>query len=231
MPSSTALLIFAQSASSDAARKRVATHPTANRRVMELLNERTRLVAEATGLSVIHSTTLIPHKGAFGCQLTGAVQATFALGYERIIIIGNDCPALTSASLMQAADRLKTEPVVLGADRRGGLYLLGLSRELFETVSLANLPWQTQQLAQSVCQLFSNEAIGFMPRLADVNYLADLRHYQSATAEVALFIMVLLARETGEPIRVGYAARLVRLYGRTRSLRAPPTSCARLTAA
>lgn len=198
---------------------------------MERLNERTRLTAEATGLPVIHSTTLISHTGTFGNQLAGAVRATFALGYERVIVIGNDCPALTTVHLVQAAVALQTAPVVLGPDCRGGLYLLGLSRAAFDGVSLAALPWQTSQLAQAANRLYAGESVRLSARLSDVNSRGDLLHYQAITPDITLLIASLLAVESSKTARPVYAARPVGLSGSTRSLRGPPTACARLTAA
>jgi len=137
---STAILVFAQSAPADAHRKRLAEQPLPNRSVLAQLTTRIRQIAEVTGLPVLHSTDLIAHTGRFGEQMTAALHAAFARGFERILVVGNDCPALTSAHLTRVAHELQSASVVLGPDQRGGLYLFGLSRAAFESLPLAGMP-------------------------------------------------------------------------------------------
>lgn len=139
-------------------------------------------------LPVMQSTELITHTGTFGDQLDRACQATFALGFDRILIIGNDCPALTSDHLIQAANQLATALVVLGPDRRGGLYLPGLSRDALGRHSLTGLPWQTCQLAQAVRCLYAAQSTLSLSRLGDLNGRVDLQQYGVSTPTVALFV-------------------------------------------
>ena len=233
LPSQTAILIFAQPAVSDADCKRFGGQPSGNRRVLDQLNQRVRKTAEDTKLPVLHSTELIAHIGTFGEQLTGALQAAFALGFERLLVIGNDCPALSARDLIRAADQLKSTPVVLGPDRRGGVYLLGLSRDAFDSTSLTSLAWQTNQLSRSIVQLYSAGPVAVLPRLGDVNNRTDLQHYQAASPAIASFIAQLLTLTANEQTGIlgTRPARPVNTYvGGINSLRAPP-SCAPAIAA
>ncbi|WP_375443827.1 DUF2064 domain-containing protein [uncultured Fibrella sp.] len=224
MINATAILIFAQPVSIDVVRKRVATQPLLTRRILERLNERTRQTAEATAMPVIHSATLIKCAGTFGEQFDRACRAAFALGFERLLVIGNDCPALTSIHLLHAADQLQQASVVIGPDQRGGLYLLGITRASFEVLVPGTLPWQTCQLARAVRQLLVNLPVVVMPRLGDVNKLVDLYQYQSGTLAVTLFIAQLLLLDVGEPMRSTnqQLAQPTDVYPGTRFLRGPP---------
>lgn len=230
----TAILIFARPVAADAARKRIASQSLVGRQVLTRLNQRVSQTAGATNLPVLHSAELITHRASFGQQLTEALRATFALGYERVLVIGNDCPALTTAHLTQAADQLRSAPVVLGPDRRGGLYLLGLSREVFEQVSLLSLPWQTNRLGRAVYRACATWSIASLPRLGDINNRADLRQYRATAPIVALFITSLRRLETGEPSPAGNP-QFIRVSdahaGGCGSLRAPPASQATAIAA
>lgn len=220
----TALLIFAQSVASDAAHKRLANQPLVRQQMLTQLNRRVAQTAEATQLPVLYSANLTAHRGTFGEQLAGALRATFALGFERVVVVGNDCPALTTTHLTQAVNQLDSVPVVLGPDRRGGLYLLGLTRAVFEQLSLSSLPWQTDRLYQAVCQVCAAEPVACLPRLGDIHTRADLRQYQVATPSVALFVAHLLRLGTGK-LTVFGPARFVRLADipvGTGLLRAPP---------
>ena len=192
MPNTTAILVFAQPVAFDAARKRFANLPLPNRRVLEQLNERVQQTAAATNLPVLHSAELIAHTGTFGEQLTAALRAAFEHGFERVLVVGNDCPALTTDHLTQAAHQLQSAEVVLGPDGRGGLYLFGLSRAVFERLSLAALPWQTGRLARAVSRACGGWSVAVLPSLGDANSRDDLRHYRISSATVASFIEHLL---------------------------------------
>lgn len=234
LPSQTAILIFAQPAVSDAGCKRFGGQPSGNRRVLDQLNQRVRQTAEDTKLPVLHSAELISHTGTFGEQLTGALQAAFTLGFEHVLVIGNDCPALSARNLIRAADQLKSTPVVLGPNRRGGVYLFGLSRDAFDSTSLTSLPWQTDQLSRSIVQLYSAGPIAMLPQLGDVNNRIDLRHYHSTSQTVASFITRLLTLGANKQIGAfgTRPARPVNTYvGGIDSLRAPPAPCATAIAA
>ena len=62
-----------------------------------------------------------------------------------MLLIGSDCPDLTSAHLIAAATALETAPAVLGPAGDGGYWLLGLARAMppcFEA-----MPWGTDTVA------------------------------------------------------------------------------------
>ena len=141
------------------------------------------------------------------------------------MVIGNDCPALTTTHLLRAVNQLHSAPVVLGPDRRGGLYLLGLTRAVFEQLSLPSLPWQTDRLYQAVCRVCAGEPVTCLPRLGDNHTRSDLRQYRAATPFVALFVGYLLRLGTSQ-LPVFGPARFVRLADTAVGmglLRAPPT--------
>lgn len=193
MSDSIAILLFARPVAEDAAQKRLASQARSNQRVLKRLNEHVEQVAAATGLPVLYSTALISHRGTFGDQLSAALQTAFDHGFERVLVVGNDCPALTTAHLLGAADALRATPVVLGPDRRGGLYLLGLSRDAFDKNLIAQLPWQTPALSRATHRAFANWPITGLARLGDVNQLADLQTYQATDPTAHAFVVSLLA--------------------------------------
>lgn len=131
------------------------------------------------------------------------MQAVFDLGYGRVLVVGNDCPGLTPALLLRAADALRDAPVVLGPDRRGGLYLLGISRAAFDRNQLAQLPWQRPALCRATRRAFANCTVTELPRLGDVNHLADLQTCCPADAGVGVFVGALLAL-LAQPVKPGF---------------------------
>lgn len=193
MSDAVAILVFARPVSDDAARKRLTNQAGLNRRVLSCLTEHTTQRATATGLPVLRSTDLIMHRGSFGSQLVAALQAAFNRGFTRVVVVGNDCPGLTPTILLDAANALSSTPVVLGPDRRGGLYLLGLTRAAFDQNRLAQLPWQTPRLGRATCQAFCGCSLTVLTQLGDVNQLTDLQTYQLVGTAVKAFVAALLA--------------------------------------
>lgn len=82
----------------------------------------------------------------FGQKLANAVEGIFQKGYERIIVLGNDCPTLTTDLIQKAASKLKSQDWVLGPDLNGGLYLIGINKAHFKKEAFTNLAWESSCL-------------------------------------------------------------------------------------
>lgn len=77
-----------------------------------------------------------------GQRMSRAFGQGFRRGYDRIVVIGSDCPGLDEGCLRRAGAELSNVEVVLGPAMDGGYYLLGLRRpqpRLFE-----GIPWSTE---------------------------------------------------------------------------------------
>jgi len=147
-------------------RKRFLSHGTRadNAAVAARLIDHATATARQAGVDFVCVDSARQAGATFGERLAGAVRATFALGYEHLLIIGNDCPQLTAATLRRAVTAVRATGAVVGPAPDGGVYLLGLSQPLFESTAWLALPWQTQhlgaalrrqlrQLGAVVCQL------------------------------------------------------------------------------
>lgn len=76
-----------------------------------------------------------------GARMASAIAGAIAGGAERVVVIGTDCPDVTTAVVDEAFDQLATTDVVCGPASDGGYYLIGMSRlhrALFE-----NIPWSS----------------------------------------------------------------------------------------
>lgn len=109
-----------------------------------------------------------------GQRLQESTSQAFADGATRILVIGADCPELTTERLGEAVVALGEVPVVFGPARDGGYYLVGLAQTcpgLFEQID-----WGTERvLRQSLAQC---ESQGLATRLlepaSDVDEPRDL---------------------------------------------------------
>ena len=116
--------------------------------------------------------------GDLGQRMAGAFADSFAEGSPATVIIGSDCPDLTSHRLGEAFTALGSHPVVFGPATDGGYYLIGLARptpELFQGIA-----WGTDQvMAQSQAILARLGIIpALLPPLADVDRPEDAAAWQ-----------------------------------------------------
>lgn len=113
--------------------------------------------------------------GGLGQRMVHQLKASFADGYQQVVLIGADCPAIDQPLLDQAFLALDSHDLVLGPSLDGGYYLIGmkqLSPELF-----SDIDWGTGKVAQQT--MAAAELLGFsvltLPVLGDVDCGDDLQ--------------------------------------------------------
>lgn len=112
--------------------------------------------------------------GHLGEKMQNAFKHGFSSGYNRIVIIGSDCPTLQPSHIEQAFRELRHSDVVLGPSRDGGYYLLGLNRyrpRLFE-----EMPWSRPGLYDKTLSMIEEEQLSLktLEELNDIDTAADL---------------------------------------------------------
>jgi rSAM/selenodomain-associated transferase 1 len=111
--------------------------------------------------------------GNLGARLARAARRTIELG-ESVILIGTDCPGLSSQRLRVAAERLDHHDAVINPASDGGYVLLGLSR--FDPSLFKDMAWSTPSVAeQTIARI---ERLGWSlhvgETLHDIDEPADL---------------------------------------------------------
>lgn len=228
MSTSTAILIFTQEASKEAARKMLtpSKNQGVNRLVFDKLNhlvERTTTVAasKAENLRVFHSKQLIkPNNNSFGKQLSEAIQAVFERGFEKVICIGNDCPALNENRILAAVEKLQTFDTVVGPDNRGGAYLIGISSKGFKAEVFENLAWQSEKMLESFIEQYAKKALLLLETLSDIHNFQELQTYTTSRYFIAFLIQ--LIEQITTKIQRFYCFFVENRSIRSLSLRAPP---------
>ena len=113
-----------------------------------------------------------------GERMANAFREGFEQGYERIAIIGSDCPELTPQILEQAFEALNSEKSVLGLAHDGGYYLLGLSEMAEE--AFQEIEWSTESVGKDT--LAALKKLGHqtqkLPTLSDVDYEEDWEQHK-----------------------------------------------------
>lgn len=112
--------------------------------------------------------------GDLGVRMARAVRRAIQDGCS-VLLIGTDCPALTSARLREAALQMRGRDAVLWPARDGGYALLGI--HAYSPMLFRKIDWGTAEVAaateRKLALLGWRTYIG--PRLPDIDRPEDLR--------------------------------------------------------
>jgi glycosyltransferase A (GT-A) superfamily protein (DUF2064 family) len=175
-----ALVLFARSAPEEAGHKKLLDHLPAGRHqaIFEAFTQSSLALLAATGLPYYLISSAGQKGHTFGERLHQALAQTFALGYERVIVIGNDCPQLAVPDLHRAAGLLSRYDTVLGPCQQGGIYLLGLNKAAFEQAgNFEQIAWQTPAVHRQLTALLlqGQTTLACLATYADINTPQDFR--------------------------------------------------------
>jgi uncharacterized protein len=94
------------------------------------------------------------------------------------LLIGSDCPYLTSALLLEAAQHLKKLDCVLGPAKDGGYYLIGLRNPI--TGIFRDINWSSDAVLQQTLNALQKAHARYhlLPTLEDIDTLADWSRFQ-----------------------------------------------------
>lgn len=117
--------------------------------------------------------------GDLGARMARAAQSACARG-ERVLLIGTDCPALTTTDLRDAAHALNQHHASLLPTFDGGYALLGL-RQLHASL-FENMPWSTASVAAETLRRAAQAGwtVKLLPPQHDIDEPADLRWLPAA---------------------------------------------------
>ena len=112
--------------------------------------------------------------GDLGLRIVRAFERAFREGWERVAIVGTDCPGIDGRLLVDAFEKLSDNDLVLGPAADGGYYLVGLKYlipELFEGIDWgSDRVWErTVAIARSL-----NLQMASLPLLNDIDRPEDL---------------------------------------------------------
>ena len=170
--SRTAILLFAQSNKIESVLKPIATSKKQNDLLWSKMNQNVLQTIHKTKLPCFTSDETTQEGATFGEKLSTAIQAVFNQGFEKVIIVGNDTPGLTAAIIQKANVSLDHNELVLGPDYKGGAYLIGISKGVFDKDLFANLSWKTSKVFQQL-KIFSRKQLFILKPLSDFNTFSD----------------------------------------------------------
>lgn len=114
-------------------------------------------------------------EGDLGVRMSDAMGDALREGYERVVIVGTDCPTLEAATVGAALEALREVPAVIGPALDGGYYLLG-GREVLPVFD--GVPWSTDAVAAVTRRRLAQAGLAWreLPAAADIDEVDDLRH-------------------------------------------------------
>jgi len=176
-----------------------------NRQAAEAFYQHASQAVAESGLPVREVNGAQQRGDTFGARLANAAADVFAEGYERVIIVGGDCPSLHEVEWEAVADRLDEGTPVLGpTPGQDGAYLIGMTQTHFDPDAFAILPWKSPALFPALARHLEVSS-GIEPAMltprADVNGhddLVALLHRHSAAPRL---LLVRLRRVLGEASR------------------------------
>lgn len=225
----TAILIFARTSEDEAKCKLSGDHLSysTNKRICKELIARTRQVAQETNFPIIEINSNQQVGKNLGERLSNAITTVFQTGFEQIVVIGTDTPNISCNILKTAAAKISTSTAALGASKDGGVYLIGFHKSSFEKASFQALPWQENNVFQSLIQYFEEQALAIYQSdvLSDIDNFHDLLQFVKSNTLVDLIhtIQHLLISSTSSFTKKEAVQFINRLFSNYNYNRPPPT--------
>jgi hypothetical protein len=110
-----------------------------------------------------------------GERMHRAFLKGFGLGFRQIVLIGTDCPALSTFLIDRAFECLTGDDVVMGPARDGGFYLVGMNSPLPEL--FLDRAWSTKEVLNDSLRIIREHRLSceLLPALSDIDTIDDLR--------------------------------------------------------
>lgn len=171
MKNNTAILIFARTAQAEAKAKQWLPGKKSNILLANSFLKQTCTIVKKTGIPHFLFTEKQQQGSSFENKLYNACQTVFNNNYSNIIVIGADSPALQTQHLQNAYTAVNNNQVVIGPDKRGGIYLWAFNKQYCTQQLFVQLPFQTNGLYTALVSIFANQQCitYILPTVADVH--------------------------------------------------------------
>ena len=127
----------------------------------------------------------------FDDRFNNAFAYVFEKGYDAVIALGNDTPDLYELPWLAIKTALNNEQPVFGPNKRGGIYLCGLTRSMWQQGLLKDIPWKTTEVFHTIIERSGNAFT--LPVYHDLNNRLDIRRYFRESRQSAWLLPILHA--------------------------------------
>jgi uncharacterized protein len=114
-----------------------------------------------------------------GKRMENAFINALKNGYEKVIIIGTDCPEINKNILENAFMQLNNFDIVIGPATDGGYYLLGMKK--LHSFLFQNITWSTDAVLNETINLLNEHQLTYflLPELTDVDEEKNLINFKN----------------------------------------------------
>lgn len=116
-------------------------------------------------------------EGDLGAKMKDAFSKSFKEGDDKVILIGSDCPTLSTSIIEKAFRLLDENDVVFGPSQDGGYYLIGMSSYYPEV--LEEITWSSELVMQQTEEraAIHNLSLAKLVELNDIDNENDWNEY------------------------------------------------------
>lgn len=114
-----------------------------------------------------------------GERMYSAFSDVFALGVERAVLIGSDCPDLPSRLVNDAFEKLAVADVVFGPGTDGGYYLAGCNRGSLRPSIFSGVSWSTDMVFSETLKRVAEAGLvcAQLETWSDIDEIDDLKQF------------------------------------------------------
>lgn len=122
--------------------------------------------------------------GDLGRRMERGTLAGFRRGYDKVIVVGADCPSLDGKALEEAARALDDCRCVVGPTSDGGYYLIGLRPPLLPAL-FRGMSWSTREVFRETARRLDEAEIAWraLEQRDDIDDGADLSRNRGLVQE------------------------------------------------
>ena len=122
-------------------------------------------------------------------------------------MVGNDCLDLAVDDFNQAAGHLEDGNCVLGPDLRGGTWLIGLTKHVFNALDFAKFNWQNSRVFNELSEALGTVRTIKLVEKGDVNARLDLKQFigllkKGAANQLIAFLLNLFSGDDYSPLDI-----------------------------
>jgi len=118
----------------------------------------------------------IQAQGDLGTRMSTAFQSILQME-KKAIIIGSDCPEISSDIILNAFKKLDQNDIVIGPTHDGGYYLLGM--KVLHDSLFSNMTWSTSEVFNNTIKEIENLGLSYntLPKLHDMDTEVELNKF------------------------------------------------------
>ena len=113
--------------------------------------------------------------GDLGNKMHTSFCDCFTLGFDKVIIIGTDCPEIKASHINEAFAALNHTDAVIGPAADGGYYLIGLKSPQLNLFT--DIEWSSATVTQKTIEKLNDLSLSYtlLETLHDVDVVEDLK--------------------------------------------------------